>query len=45
VVAEGVETAGQLARLLEDGCDLGQGYYLGPPSFDGAVLLLDRGAS
>lgn len=34
VIAEGVETPGQLERLLSDGCDFGQGYYLGRPSFD-----------
>jgi diguanylate cyclase (GGDEF)-like protein len=34
VVAEGVETQGQLQRLRDDGCDFGQGYYLGRPSFD-----------
>ncbi|RYE68615.1 MAG: EAL domain-containing protein, partial [Oxalobacteraceae bacterium] len=27
VVAEGVETAGQLAMLAELGCDIIQGYY------------------
>jgi diguanylate cyclase (GGDEF)-like protein/PAS domain S-box-containing protein len=31
VVAEGVETADQLARLHELGCDLGQGYYFSRP--------------
>ena len=31
VTAEGVESAGQLARLLEMGCDLGQGYYFSRP--------------
>jgi diguanylate cyclase (GGDEF)-like protein len=30
-VAEGVETAGQLARLVELGCDHVQGYHLGRP--------------
>jgi EAL domain-containing protein (putative c-di-GMP-specific phosphodiesterase class I) len=31
VVAEGVETAGQLALLAEHGCDLMQGYYFSRP--------------
>jgi diguanylate cyclase (GGDEF)-like protein len=31
VVAEGIESAGQLASLRELGCELGQGFYLGSP--------------
>jgi diguanylate cyclase (GGDEF)-like protein/PAS domain S-box-containing protein len=31
VVAEGVETADQLARLRDEGCDEVQGYYFGRP--------------
>lgn len=31
VVAEGVETAGQIDLLLERGCTIGQGYLLGRP--------------
>jgi PAS domain S-box-containing protein/diguanylate cyclase (GGDEF)-like protein len=31
VVAEGVETAGQLALLAEQGCDIMQGYYFSRP--------------
>jgi diguanylate cyclase (GGDEF)-like protein/PAS domain S-box-containing protein len=30
-VAEGVENSGQVERLLELGCDLGQGYHFGRP--------------
>ncbi len=32
VVAEGIESAGQLAALRELGCGFGQGFYLGSPS-------------
>jgi diguanylate cyclase (GGDEF)-like protein len=31
VVAEGIETAGHLARLQAAGCDFGQGHFLGRP--------------
>jgi diguanylate cyclase (GGDEF)-like protein len=31
VVAEGIETPDQLAKLLALGCDFGQGFYLGMP--------------
>jgi EAL domain-containing protein (putative c-di-GMP-specific phosphodiesterase class I) len=31
VVAEGIESAGQLEVLREMGCDLGQGFHLSPP--------------
>jgi diguanylate cyclase (GGDEF)-like protein len=31
VTAEGIETPGQLAALMREGCDEGQGYHLGKP--------------
>jgi diguanylate cyclase (GGDEF)-like protein len=31
VIAEGIETAGQLSVLRGLGCELGQGFHLGPP--------------
>lgn len=40
IVAEGVETADQLARLKELGCDMGQGWHLGEPLTSEAVLAL-----
>ena len=36
-VAEGVETAGQLARLRALGCDVAQGFHLHPPAPAGAL--------
>lgn len=46
VVAEGVETEEQLAKLKELGCDLAQGYYLAKPlSSEGAERLLKEGSS
>jgi EAL domain-containing protein (putative c-di-GMP-specific phosphodiesterase class I) len=42
VVAEGVETAGQLARLSALGCPLVQGYYLARPMTSGAFKDLLR---
>ena len=40
VVAEGVETAGQLERLRELECDLVQGYYLSEPLPEGEMREL-----
>ena len=37
VVAEGIESAGQLASLRELGCEFGQGFYLGPPARRGPI--------
>jgi EAL domain-containing protein (putative c-di-GMP-specific phosphodiesterase class I) len=34
VVAEGIESPGQLASLRELGCAYGQGFYLGTPTLD-----------
>jgi EAL domain-containing protein (putative c-di-GMP-specific phosphodiesterase class I) len=42
VVAEGVETAEQLARLEDLGCDLAQGYFLSEPLSVGEVSELLR---
>ena len=46
VVAEGIETAEQLARLIELGCPLGQGYLLGRPAQAAAAeqLLIAQAA-
>ncbi|HUF20941.1 MAG TPA: EAL domain-containing protein [Burkholderiales bacterium] len=37
VVAEGVETADQLAYLVEHGCDAGQGYLFARPMPAGEI--------
>ena len=44
MVAEGVETAEQLAFLADEGCELVQGFYLGRPVAADACLkaLLDN---
>lgn len=39
VIAEGVENARQLERLLELGCEFGQGYYFSQPMESKAALL------
>jgi EAL domain-containing protein (putative c-di-GMP-specific phosphodiesterase class I) len=45
-VAEGIERADQLQRLLELHCDLGQGYFFAKPMpSDELVGLLDERAS
>ncbi len=36
VVAEGIETAAELAVARANGCDVGQGYLLGRPAADGS---------
>jgi predicted signal transduction protein with EAL and GGDEF domain len=57
VVAEGVETLGQLDRLREMGCRFGQGYYFSRPltpeaagtlltqAVDRVILDVPRGAT
>jgi len=46
VVAEGIETQAQFARLAEMACDAGQGYWLARPQpFADLASLLDGGAS
>lgn len=42
VVAEGIETAGELTTLTELGVDLGQGYRLGRPGSVEAAVALPR---
>jgi len=47
VVAEGIETAGQLAHVARLGCRLGQGFHLAPPQEAAAIsrrLLRQRRA-
>ena len=46
VVAEGVETAGQLAFLEQNACDIAQGYWISRPLAEDACLhfLLERQA-
>jgi EAL domain-containing protein (putative c-di-GMP-specific phosphodiesterase class I) len=46
VTAEGIETAEQLARLRELGCNWGQGYFFTPPlSPDELVAFLRNGTA
>jgi len=42
VIAEGIETARQLERLLELGCEYGQGYYFSQPMDSKAALIFMR---
>jgi len=43
MVAEGVETASQLASLLEIGCHVVQGYYFSPPTdFDNFIAWYEK---
>jgi len=43
LVAEGIETAGQLAVVQELGFDIGQGYYFARPAPAGVISELLRG--
>jgi EAL domain-containing protein (putative c-di-GMP-specific phosphodiesterase class I) len=36
IIAEGIEEAAQVDRLLQLGCEFGQGFHLGPPVDAGA---------
>jgi len=40
VVAEGIESEAQFAILLESGCDQGQGFWLGMPMAEDAIVRL-----
>jgi len=42
VIAEGIETARQLGRLVELGCEYGQGFYFSQPMEARAALLFMR---
>ncbi len=42
VIGEGIETARQLERLSELGCELGQGYYFSQPLESKAAILFMR---
>jgi PAS domain S-box-containing protein/diguanylate cyclase (GGDEF)-like protein len=42
VIAEGIETARQLERLMELGCEYGQGYYFSQPMESKAALVFMR---
>jgi EAL domain-containing protein (putative c-di-GMP-specific phosphodiesterase class I) len=42
VIAEGIETVRQLERLLELGCEYGQGYFFSQPREAKAALIFMR---
>jgi EAL domain-containing protein (putative c-di-GMP-specific phosphodiesterase class I) len=42
VIAEGIETARQLERLIELGCEFGQGYFFSQPMEAKAALIFMR---
>jgi diguanylate cyclase (GGDEF)-like protein/PAS domain S-box-containing protein len=42
VIAEGIETARQLERLIEIGCECGQGYFFSQPLENKAALIFMR---
>jgi diguanylate cyclase len=42
IIAEGIETAGQLTLLRAKGCGIGQGYYFAVPMPADALLPLLR---
>jgi EAL domain-containing protein (putative c-di-GMP-specific phosphodiesterase class I) len=42
VIAEGIETSRQLERLLELGCEFGQGYFFSQPTEAKAALIFMR---
>jgi EAL domain-containing protein (putative c-di-GMP-specific phosphodiesterase class I) len=42
VIAEGIETARQLERLVELGCEYGQGYFFSQPMEAKAALIFMR---
>ncbi len=41
-IAEGVETPAQLERLTDMGCDVGQGFLIGRPRDEAALLARTR---
>jgi EAL domain-containing protein (putative c-di-GMP-specific phosphodiesterase class I) len=43
-LAEGIETAEELAFLIEHGCPLGQGFFLGRPMPSTEVPAIVRGS-